>query len=112
MAIKYGENQEKNRGWLMTMLRVLLQGPGCSSIYEWCGCAKKKEAKNRGWLMTHVGCPVSGSRVHFQIWKVWLCKNENIWADFHIWKCTLDPQHSASNRIATVNTRNVIISSD
>jgi hypothetical protein len=73
---------------------------------------KKKEAKNRGWLMTHVGCPVSGSRVHFQIWKVWLCKNENIWADFHIWKCTLDPQHSASNRIATVNTRNVIISSD
>jgi hypothetical protein len=67
----------KNKGWLMTMLRVLLQGPGCISIYEWCGCAKKKkEAKNRRWLMTHVGCPVSGSRVHFQIWKVWLCKNE------------------------------------
>jgi hypothetical protein len=37
---------------------------------------QKKEAKNRGWLMTHVGCPVSGSRVPFQIWKVWLCKNE------------------------------------
>jgi hypothetical protein len=39
---------------------------------------KKKKAenqeKNRGWLMTNVECAVSGSRVHFQIWKVWLCK--------------------------------------
>jgi hypothetical protein len=48
MAIKYGENQEKNRGWLMTMLRVLLQGPGCISIYEWCGCAKKKKKQKIG----------------------------------------------------------------
>jgi hypothetical protein len=47
-AIKYGENQEKNRGWLMTMLRVLLQGPGCISIYEWCGCAKKKKKQKIG----------------------------------------------------------------
>jgi hypothetical protein len=56
---KIGGKSGKNRGWLMAMLRVLLQGPGCISIYEWCGCAK-----NRGWLMTDVGCPVSGSRVH------------------------------------------------
>jgi hypothetical protein len=59
------------------MLRVLLKGPGCNSKME--GVAvpkKKKKSKNRGWLMTNVGCPVSGSRVHFQIWKVWLCKNE------------------------------------
>jgi hypothetical protein len=86
-------------------------------IYGWCGCAKKKnkkkEAKNRGWLMTHVECPVSGSRVHFQIWKVWLCKNEKKYLGrFPYLECTLDPEHSASNRIATVNTRNVIISSD
>jgi hypothetical protein len=47
MAIKYGENQEKSRGWLMTMLRMLLQGPGCISIYEWCGCAKKKKKKQK-----------------------------------------------------------------
>jgi hypothetical protein len=31
---------------------------------------KNKKSQNRGWLMTNVGCPVSGSRVHFQIWKV------------------------------------------
>jgi hypothetical protein len=57
--------------------------------------------------MTHVGCPVSGSSG-----KYGCAKMKNIWADFYIWKCTLDLEHSASNRIATVNTRNVIISSD
>jgi hypothetical protein len=36
---KMGKKSEKNRGWLITMLRVL-------------------------------------SRVHFQIWKVWLCQKE------------------------------------
>ena len=35
-----------------------------------------------------------------------------IQADFHIWKCTLDPEQSPSKSIATLNTRNVIISSD
>jgi hypothetical protein len=78
---KMGKKSEKNGGWLMTMLRVLLHGPGCVSKYGRCGCAKKRKnqnkAKSRGWLMTNVGCPVSGSRVHFQIWKVWLCKNSD-----------------------------------
>jgi hypothetical protein len=45
---------------------------------------ERKEAKSRGWLMTNVGCPVSGSRVHFQIWKVWLCKNEKIFGQISI----------------------------
>jgi hypothetical protein len=38
---KIGGKSGKNRGWLMTMLRVLLQGPGCISKYRNCGHAKK-----------------------------------------------------------------------
>jgi heterodisulfide reductase subunit B len=35
---------------------------------------QKNQEKNMGWLMTNFECAVSGSRVHFQIWKVWLGK--------------------------------------
>jgi hypothetical protein len=31
----------------MTMLRVLLQGPGCISKYGRCGCAKKNKNKKK-----------------------------------------------------------------
>jgi hypothetical protein len=58
------------------MLGVLFQGPGYTSIYGNCGYASMKNGdkiegksgKNRGG-----GGVVSGSRVHFQIWKVWVC---------------------------------------
>jgi hypothetical protein len=76
----------------MTMLRVLLQGPGSISKYGKCGCAKtkkknktkkkerkrkaKNEEKNRGWLMTNVVGAMAWFRVYFPIWKVWLCKKK------------------------------------
>jgi hypothetical protein len=68
----------------MTMLRVLLQGPGSISKYGRCGCAKNKnkikkaenQAKNRGWLMTNVVGAMAWFRVHFPIWKGWLCKEK------------------------------------
>ena len=43
---------------------------------------------------------------------MWTTFSGHVWADFHIWKCTLDPEHSPSNSIATLNTRNIVISSD
>jgi hypothetical protein len=54
--------------------------------------------------MTHVGCPVSGSRCISKHGKYGCAKTKNIWADFHIWKCTLDPQHSASNAMDIATT--------
>jgi hypothetical protein len=38
---KIGGKSGKNRGWLMTMVRVPLQGPGCICKYGRCGCANK-----------------------------------------------------------------------
>jgi hypothetical protein len=68
----------------MTMLRVLLQGPGSISKYGRCGCAKNEnknkkavnQEKNRGWLMTNVVGAMAWFRVHFPIWKVWLCQKK------------------------------------
>jgi hypothetical protein len=45
---KIGGQSGKNRGWLMTMLRVLLQGPGCISKYRNCGYAKIKNPNKIG----------------------------------------------------------------
>jgi hypothetical protein len=56
------------------MLWVLLQGPGSEGVAVPKKNLQKNQEKNMGWLMTNVECAVSGSRVHFQIWKVWLCK--------------------------------------
>jgi hypothetical protein len=65
----------------MTMLRVLLQGPGCISKYRNFGYAKKKNGhkigETIGMVGENVGGVVAGSRVHFKIWTVWLCKNQN-----------------------------------
>ena len=40
---KIGGKSEKNRGWLVTMLGVLFQGPGCISKYGKCGYAKNEK---------------------------------------------------------------------
>jgi hypothetical protein len=62
----------------MTMLRVLLQGPGCISKYRNCGYAKIKNpnkiGKKWGMVDDNVEGAVAWSRVCFQIWKVWLCQ--------------------------------------
>jgi hypothetical protein len=63
------------------MLGVLFQGPRCNSKYGKCSYAKMKNSDKIGEKSgkigdDDVGGVVSGSRVHFHIWKVWLCKNE------------------------------------
>jgi hypothetical protein len=60
----------------MMMLGVLFQGPRCNSKYGRCSYAKMKNQKKYGMVGDDVGGVVSGSRVHFHVWKVWLCKNE------------------------------------
>jgi hypothetical protein len=47
---------------------VLFLGPRYISMYGKCGYAKIKNGDKIG------GCVASGSRVHYQIWKVWLCQ--------------------------------------
>jgi hypothetical protein len=47
----------------MTMLRVLLQGPGCISIYEWCGCAKNNKKNKQKIGLVDDTCWVSCFRV-------------------------------------------------
>jgi hypothetical protein len=39
---KIPEKSEKNKEWLVMMLGLLFQGPGCSSKYGRCGYAKMK----------------------------------------------------------------------
>jgi hypothetical protein len=65
---------------LGTIFRVQgVQGPGCISKCGKCGCAKMKNTNKIGKKSEKIGGDnvegaVAGSRVHFQIWKVWLCK--------------------------------------
>jgi hypothetical protein len=57
------------------MLGVLFQGPGYTPIYGKCGCGKMKNGDKIGGKSGKMGGGVvSGSRMHFQIWKVCVCQ--------------------------------------